>query len=48
MRSMKVQDYMNRYPLKFKRTMPMRKRLRCSYQHSKTGGPVVDEQKAMW
>lgn len=44
MRSMKVQDYMNRYPLKFKRTMPIEEAVAMLVSTQQTGGPVVDAQ----
>ncbi|MCH8500349.1 MAG: CBS domain-containing protein [Aliidiomarina sp.] len=43
MRSMKVADYMNRYPLQFTRSMPIEEAVALLVQAQQTGGPVVDE-----
>ena len=45
MRSIKVQEYMNRHPLKFTRKMPVEEAVSLLVAANQSGGPVVDENK---
>ncbi|WP_194755561.1 CBS domain-containing protein [Aliidiomarina indica] len=45
MRSMKVQDYMNRHPVKFTRDMPVETAVAMLIAANQSGGPVVDDDK---
>jgi len=47
MRSMKVQDYMNRYPVVFSPKMPIEEAVERLVNAHQTGGPVVDDKKAV-
>ncbi|MCH8491978.1 MAG: CBS domain-containing protein [Idiomarina sp.] len=45
MRSIKICDYMNRHPLKFKREMPIEEAVELLVAANQSGGPVVDDNK---
>lgn len=47
MRSMKVADYMNRYPVIFKPHMPVEEAVEKLLYASQTGGPVVEGKRTV-
>ncbi|RUO36580.1 CBS domain-containing protein [Aliidiomarina sanyensis] len=47
MRSVKVQDYMNRHPVKFTRSMPVETAVSMLVSANQSGGPVIDEHGAV-
>ncbi len=47
MRSLKVFDYMNRYPVSFKAEMTIERATDIFLQSGQRGGPVIDDQRRL-